>query len=245
MSKITKFVAALFSIWLALTIAVMLHEWTHGLLNWIFGFKSNPLDIYYGGFSLSNLLLYINIDDMTPYGTLSLMGHTYQAGIIAITPPIFINGLFTLLSGYWLSRNTKRSRHLNWWLFWFYLFNLQEFFSYTVQRCFSTHADTGLFLHFFHISPWWVFIPGLYLSLYGIKHAFDVHLPQIIKQYSIQPYWLRALLLFSTTATLLVLSSIRAITPNNTPSVQLLGYLTLLSIPICLIHYWPKIDTSC
>ncbi len=237
MKKLINVILALVSIWAALTIAVLLHEWTHGLLNWIFGFKSSPFAIYYGGTSWLNLLFYANIDDMTPYTTIVTMGHPYQAGIIAIVPPILVNGLLALLSGLYLSYSKQPRPWLTWFLFWFYLINLQEFFSYTVQRAFSYHADVGLFIQYFHLSPWWVFIPGFYLSVYGIHLAFKKYLPLVFFRWQIHSSLIKIMLLCATTFVLLILSSIRAISPHFNPVVQMIAYLSLLFIPFCLVAY--------
>jgi hypothetical protein len=57
-------------------LAVFPHEFTHSFFAWALGYKSNPLNIQYGGTSLSNLLLLSNIDENVNYEEIFQKNHT-------------------------------------------------------------------------------------------------------------------------------------------------------------------------
>lgn len=41
---------------------VFAHKYAHAFVAWILGYKNSPFDLNYGGTSLGNLLLLVNID---------------------------------------------------------------------------------------------------------------------------------------------------------------------------------------
>lgn len=43
-------------------LSVFAHEYAHAVTAWLLGYKSNPLDLNYGGTSPANLLLLMSID---------------------------------------------------------------------------------------------------------------------------------------------------------------------------------------
>jgi hypothetical protein len=175
MSKEIKFLRNILLVtlvaWISFTIVVFLHEWTHGLLAWWFGYKDNPFDIIYGGLNVHNIL-WQGVDQNVNDFAIAFIGHPYLSGIILIVPLIIVNGGLGFLSIFLLKHNlnkNKVSRVYLLFLYFFILWNIGEFYSYTCLRSFSTHADVGLFLDYFQLSPWCIFIPGLYLSLYAFN----------------------------------------------------------------------------
>lgn len=242
-NAILKTIIGIALMWLALTVSVYIHEWTHGLLAWIYGYKSSPFAISYGGFSWQNLLYWANIDQAVNSYMIALIGHPYQSGIILIVPPIIINGGFALLSGWWLYRSVgmQGNNYLAWFVFWLYLWNVSEFYSYTVLRSFSTHADIGLFLTFFKLSPWYIFIPGAYLSLLAIHLGLKIFMPYLFETCDYNAGWKKVSIFIAAVLALLPFTALRAITPNYNPIVHMLCYYTIIFTPVIIIFYWPRL----
>ena len=157
--------------WLSFTLAVFLHEWLHGLLAWVFGYKTSPFAITYGGFSLGNIL-WQQVDQNVNDSAIALIGHPYIAGIILVAPPMLINGGLGFLSLWILTRKKITNYWFSLFVYFFMLWNIGEFYSYGCLRSFSSHADVGLFLQYFDLSPWVVFAPCLYLCLWAYYIIF-------------------------------------------------------------------------
>ena len=115
-----RFLSYLFLLWLALAITVMCHEWVHAFLAWIFGYKTSPFAIDYGGWSFSNVLIFSAVDQAVNDYAIAFIGHPFQSAIILIVPPIIINGGLSLLSFYLLRKslcNEKACRAWVWFLY--------------------------------------------------------------------------------------------------------------------------------
>jgi hypothetical protein len=234
-----KVIAYIFLIWLALAVAVMTHEWTHGLFAWIFGYKSNPFDIYYGGWSAGNLLLFTNIDQAVNDYAIALIGHPLESAVILIVPPIIINGGYTLLFMKLLRKNLQKSDPSKlwlWFLYWSLLWNFGEFFSYTCLRSFSTHADVGLFLEYTNLSPWAIFVPGLYLCLYGFHRILGHYKTLTFQRIDLNCFWWWFISILSISL-LAILEPIRFMNSNFDPIVNFITILTLMAVPWLLWRY--------
>lgn len=91
MSKTNLMILTLPFIIISHYVAVYPHEFTHSFLAWALGYKSNPLNIQYGGIGLSNLLLMSDIDENVNYEAVS-QNNPYHAALIAFAGP-FMNVL--------------------------------------------------------------------------------------------------------------------------------------------------------
>ena len=166
--KTTTFIAStIIFFFLAHYLAVFPHEFSHSIVAWLLGVKTHPLNIDYGGTSLSNLLLLRNIDEHNNYYLMYMLGKKHLIPLIAIAGP-GMNGILYVISTYFLYRlNSVRQRPLVYYfIFWFNIMNLGNLFDYVPIRVFTTHGDIGHVLFGLNnISPWWVFIPGTYIVL--------------------------------------------------------------------------------
>src|ERR1051326_7906740 len=67
------------ALFLTHAIAFFLHEYSHAVMAWVLGFKSNPLDLDYGALELSNILLQQDIDEKVDYKPIFDAGHGHAA----------------------------------------------------------------------------------------------------------------------------------------------------------------------
>ncbi len=82
MSKTKLLIVTLPFIIIAHYVAVYPHEFTHSFLAWALGYKSNPLNITYGGTGISNLLLMSGIDENVNYEAI-YQNNPYHIALIA------------------------------------------------------------------------------------------------------------------------------------------------------------------
>lgn len=146
-------------------LAVFPHEYAHSFFAWFLGYKNNPLALSYGGTSWANLLLLSNIDENVSYQII----HGYHMALIAFAGPGIANGLLFIVS-YFLLKNDKikQKPYLFYFLFWFNLMNLGNFYDYVPIRTFSFHDDIANIVMGLNISPWWIFIIVGYLVMFLI-----------------------------------------------------------------------------
>jgi hypothetical protein len=185
---------------LAHYIAVFPHELTHSFVAWALGHKSNPLDIQYGGTSLSNLLLLTNVDENVNYQEI-FKQNPYHVAFIAFAGPGIANGGLFLFS-YWLLQ--KESIHVRPYFYysilWFNLMNIANLFDYIPFRTFTpvnwdtdmSNLERGL-----NISPWAVYVVGGYLVLFVIWQFFSKTLVESYVYLGSTSLWSRCFLMIS------------------------------------------------
>jgi hypothetical protein len=169
---------------------VLLHEWSHSTLAWIFNAKDNPFDIHYGGWLL------FDVDEAVNYLALYNEGKTWIVAAIAFLP-VVVNATIYALCLWFLSFPAIQSNRIIYtFLFWFTLVNLGEVYSYIPIRTFASHGDVGNFIKVLNISPWIVFIPGVLFVGIATWHLLRYSLPQTYYFLDIKPGWQRIFYLF-------------------------------------------------
>lgn len=146
-------------------LAVFPHEYAHAFTAWLLGYKSNPFALNYGGTSLSNILLLLNMDQNVDNKLIYSLGHPGHVALIAFAGP-GMNILLFLLS-LWLLMNVKikQRTYLFYFLFFFNLMNLGNIYDYIPIRTFATQGNMVDILdieHGLNISPWWIYILASY-----------------------------------------------------------------------------------
>src|SRR3990167_6127809 len=144
---------------LAHYLAVFPHEYAHATMAWILGFKNNPFNIIYGGKSVGNIFLLSHVDENVNYKMIYDAGYRDYISMIAFSGPGIGNGLLFIVSLV-LLKNTvvKKHSYFYYFLFWFNLMNLGNFYDYVPIRTFASSGDVFNFVFGINISPWWVFI---------------------------------------------------------------------------------------
>lgn len=191
MSKWKIILNSLISIVFSYYIAVLLHEYGHATMAWIFGYKKSPFDIMYGSWCL------LPVSENVKYESIMSLGHGTQAALIGISG-ISVTTLLFLISLFFLSRRfVLKKPFLLIFFFWLAVINLMEMFSYVPNRTF-TGGDITEFAEGLRISPLWIFIPGTLLVCLAL---FRFYRFEIIKMYALSSnnnLWIKRLLLYLT-----------------------------------------------
>jgi hypothetical protein len=77
-NPVTIFFINLLAIIVAYYVSILLHEWGHGTLAWLYGVNNSPFDIQYGGWLL------MNADENVNYTNLIDSGRGVAAALIGI-----------------------------------------------------------------------------------------------------------------------------------------------------------------
>jgi hypothetical protein len=175
MKRITFILITPVFILLAHYLAVFPHEYAHSFTAWLLGYKSNPFALNYGGASISNILLLLNIDQAVDNKTIYSLGHPYHVAIIAASG-MAINMLFYIVS--FLLLNAKKIAsypYCGYFLLYFNLMNLGNIYDYVPMRTFSTHGSMVDILDIeqgLNLSPWLVYAIGGYLVAFLVWQFF-------------------------------------------------------------------------
>jgi len=168
------FLAAVALLLVARHVMVLCHEWTHGTVAWLSGYKDSPFDIYYGNWTL------LHVDEAVDYARIMGDGKGWLVSLIA-SSALITNTILFLLSTFLLSRKYSRwSWPVNLFVFWFGVVNIAELFSYVPIRVFLT-GDIQNFVTGLGISPWLVLVPGTILTGFGLSRVFGRDLSLVIR----------------------------------------------------------------
>ena len=171
MKRLYSFFALLVILWIAHHSAVYVHEWTHGTVAWLTGYKSSPFAIHYG----SKWFTLWDIDEAVPYDQILADGKPGIIAAIAIAPLLLQAMLF--LSGLQLLRKISFNRCVFAFVYWFTLFEICEIYAYIPIRTFTPHGDVYHFLYATGLSPWVVAIPGTLFAFWGIRRMLVTEAP--------------------------------------------------------------------
>jgi hypothetical protein len=154
--------------------AVYMHEWVHGTVAYLTGYKSHPFNIDYG----TQWVTLLDIDEAVPYERILADGKPTVVACIAIAPLICQMALF-LLGLKWLHRSRVQAHR---WLFacvyWFTFLQLAETYTYIPIRTFAPKNDVHNFVSALNLSPWFVAIPGSAFVFWGIYRFITVEHPR-------------------------------------------------------------------
>ncbi|MEW6141925.1 MAG: hypothetical protein AB1597_02060 [Chloroflexota bacterium] len=171
---ITYFILAIVLLLVARHVMVLCHEWTHGTVAWISGYKDSPFAIYYGDWTL------LHVDEDVDYGRIMADGKGWLVSLIA-SSALVTNTLLFLLSTFLLSGCSARwPWPARLFVFWFGVVNIAELFSYVPMRVFFS-GDIRNFVTGLNISPWLVLVPGTILVGFGLSRVFGHDLPLVIR----------------------------------------------------------------
>lgn len=215
------------------------HEWSHGLIAWIFGYKTTPFNIHYGG------LLLLHCDENVPYDKILTSGLGYQAALIGIAG-ITYNAFMLLFSFICLNKDKiKNSTVLHRFFYWLSVFNLCPILGYIPNGTFSTEGDVGRFVSGFNISPWLVFIPGTLIVAYLVYYILSKKLNSLFKDLEIKNIAIQRLYLWFTIFVLFFLIYTHGYNPFSDPGASFLNKViaTITAIVAILLTYMydPKI----
>jgi len=227
-------------IWVTHFIAFFCHEYSHSVLAWLTGYRSNPFAIKYGDLSLSNILLQNQVDDDVNYQLIFAQGNGYIAALIAFAGMGLGNLLLYIVSRI-LLRQEKVHKHLALFLFSFWLcfMNVANFYDYVPIRTFASHGDIAFISQGLNISPWLILIILGYPTVWAIYHLFVKILPDFFKFIPIYSRFQRVI--FVAICSFLMFDYFGASGFNGYGDIShTLSGISMLSSPIILIVCWPS-----
>ncbi len=172
-NQIIIFFINIIAILVAYYVSILLHEWGHGTLAWLYGVKNNPFDVQYGGWFLTN------VDEDVPYTYLINSNRGFAAALIGIAGSsvsfVFVIVCFILLN----YKNVQQSAIKFIFAYWFLIINMIPLVQYFMVSTFSSEGDVGRFIYGLNISAWWIFIPGTIFIIFSVTRILKIELPNI------------------------------------------------------------------
>ena len=220
--------------------AVLPHEFAHSFTAWATGIKADPLDIDWGGTSLSNILLLMNIDENVDYDAAFAAGRNWEVAVAAFAGPGLVNGGLYLLSraAVWARPIVERPL-LTYCLFWFLFMNLANLYDYVPMRVFSPRGDVAHFSMATQIGPWAIYAVGGYLVLAAIVDFYRHVLPVSLDGSGFDRPVYRAAILVIASALLLSYFAIPGLLQPDEISRFMAGTSFLL-VPVAILAAWRR-----
>lgn len=179
---------------LAYYLSILIHQYAHGFMAWIYDLKEYFFDIRYGNWFLTK------IDEDISYNRLMALGHNKEAAYISIVGLVTYFSLFVISLIVLLNKKILKRPYLFCFFYWLGLIALIPIFNYIPIRTFSKYSDIGRFAGGLNISPWWIFIIGTPVVLFGIWLFFYEIVPRAYLMLFMKKY--RKLFLFGSAAIL-------------------------------------------
>ncbi|OGV27199.1 MAG: hypothetical protein A3F18_07235 [Legionellales bacterium RIFCSPHIGHO2_12_FULL_37_14] len=224
-------------IWIA-QLTAYIHEYAHSFTAWSLGFKANPLDIIYGGFSWQNLILLANIDENVNYVLIDQLGHRHLISLIAFAGPGIATLSIYLITLYLLRK--KYNKYLYCLVFWINLINLRELWAYVPLRALSTTADIANINYSLGLSSWWIFILISPLVAWAVWNFFSNTIGNAYEKLGLFSISSKATLLILTVVYFFALTWLQILTANYNFITNTLTWSSIIAMPLILFFYWPK-----
>ena len=213
--------------------SILLHEWGHGTVAWLYGQKHSPFEIHYGGWAL------LKVDEAVNYAKLMTTNQPVAAALIGIGG-LSVTFVLTILSFILINLQKIQKRRVEFiFSYWFLIVNMVAMVQYLSLSVFSPIGDTGRFIHGLDISPWIIFIPGTLLITVALWRIFRT---EVIKSYVIIPLTSmlgRRSFLLATLAVLflsLYTHGYNPIADNKGILIdQVLAILSIILVPVLLL----------
>lgn len=193
--------------WLTRYLAVFPHEYAHGLMASLFGFKKHFWQIDYGGTSLWNLLFLVNIDEHVNYAAMHAAGKDWLIALTAFAGSFIGNAITYAISLWLLSKKSIQTRA---WLFYFFFWwnvnSIGAFIDYVPSRVFSSHADMANLAQGLHVSSWWIMVVLGYFVIAVVWHFYRNTLVKAYAALNLVDHWAQLVLLLLVSFALIVIS---------------------------------------
>ncbi len=201
-------------------LGILLHEWGHGTVAWLLGYKANPFDVDYGGWLL------LQVDENVPYGRILAAHQGLNAALIGIAGlsvsiVLFIMSWISLIKiqhGFWMYS----------FFYWFAVVNMVPIFQYLTVQTFSVQGDVGRFTHGLDISPWWVFVPGTAFVCIALYQFFRHLVPKTYAILSIKALGVQRIFLLVSLGCMFLLIYLQGYNPLSDPGMPLAGKILAL-----------------
>ncbi|MGD9107637.1 MAG: site-2 protease family protein [Gammaproteobacteria bacterium] len=136
--------------YVTLCIGILLHEWGHSTMAFIFGLKSNPFNIHY-----SHRLFMLGISEHVDYQKAALL-MPWKAILISAAGPL-VNFILIILSLIFVNLLYKKANAWITFIFYcFYFWNMNEWFNYLIIRDIFPRGDVAHMIKFG--MPHWILL---------------------------------------------------------------------------------------
>lgn len=214
-----------------------IHEFAHSFTAWALGFKADPLNIIYGGWSFKNLFFLANIDENVNYILIDQLGHRHLISLIAFAGPGIATLSIYLISLYLLRKNFNK--YLYYFIFWINLINLRELWAYVPLRALSTTADIANINYSLDLSPWWIFILISPFVVWAVWNFFSNTLKNAYAKLGLLTNSSKAILFTLTVLYFFTLTGLQILTANYNFITHAITWSSFIAIPFILFSYWP------
>ena len=229
---------SIFSFIIVYYFTVLIHEYSHSTMAWLFGYKENILNIDYGGWLL------LHVDEAVSYDSIIAAGHGAQAAMIAISG-ITSNSIVFLLSIFLYKKPyILKSKILLILFFWSLVVNMVPIVGYIPANTFTTHGDIGRFCVGLNISTWWAFIIGTPLVAMGIIYIFRTAIIKLYAHLPIKTITGQSLYLLSALVVLFLLLFTHGQNPlsdqHATAYSKAIAWVMIFAVPTVFIVCFPN-----
>ena len=223
-----NFLVTIISIIASYYIAIILHEWGHGTVAWIYGYKEAFYDVNYGGWRLQG------VDENVPYNQILAAKQGTAAAMIGIAG-LSVSILLFLISLAVMAK-IKSSGVLYSFFYWFSVINMVPIIQYLTVQTFSVQGDVGRFIHGLDISPWWVFVLGTLFICFALYRLLRVAVPKAYAIIPIKTLWVKRCFLAVSLGIMFLLIYSAGYNPLSDPGMPLISkayaVLTMLLVPL-------------
>jgi hypothetical protein len=218
--------------------ALLSHEYAHSFMAWALGYKSNPLAIDWGGRSIANLLLLIDINEHVDYAAMFARGDGLAAALVGFAGPGLANGGLYLLSLWLLLQPAVRGNRLLFaFVFWFNFMNVGNFFDYVPIRTFAPTGDIAHIVQGLGISPWVALVVLGISTAVAMWFFFARTLPMALGRMASSSFQ-RGLIVTLSVVIMFGYFGLVGIEGYGRVS-HVLSLLSLCLIPVMLVVCWP------
>jgi len=226
-------IATLLSLIVGYYLMVFFHEWGHGTVAWLMGYKDNPFNVKYGGWLL------LRVDEAVPYDRMLEAHHGVAVALIGITG-VTVNVILFILSLIGLSK-IKKGYWCYTFLYWFACMNMYPIFQYFTAQGFSADGDVGRFVYGLGISAWWVFLPGVLFIIVSFTYFFRTLVPKAYALLRLRNLRTKRFFLLASLAIVFLLVYTHNYTPLKDPGMPLIGKI----FAVCSIILVPVLFFIC
>lgn len=235
-ANLFKLIATVISIVASYYLAIILHEWGHGTVAWLLGYKKSLFDVDYGGWLL------LHADENVPYDQILATNQGFDAACIGIAG-VSVTIVLFLVSLVYMNK-IRRSVWSYSFFYWFAILNMVAIFQYLIVQTFSVQGDVGRFVHGLNISPWWVFIPGSIFVYIALHRFFKYDVPKAYAIISIKTLWVRRIFLLISLSIMFLLIYTHGYNPLTDKGMPFIGKIlavcSMLLVPILFFFCNPS-----
>jgi len=219
-------------------VAVLPHEFTHSLLAWALGIKGNPWLIDWGGSSLLNILLLVDINENVDYKSALAAGQNVAVALVALSGPLLANGgMYLIFRALSRSRSVKTRPILAWVIFWLVVMNLANLWCYVPIRAFAADGDIRHFIWATDVSPWLIYVILGYLVLWALIDFYRRVLPTALDSTGLHSTASRGFVLIVSTVVIFGYFAIPGFLETDPVSLFIAGTSVLAIGPIVLVNW--------